>query len=195
MKHLIILLFSTIFLYSCDPDVPGEGITLPQMEFEMQVYSDSSFIKLGDTIYLYSSIPSKLNNGIIIEEGEASIDLYMGYSSQIPIEIFGFETVKNNEHTGIFTLDGEIVISPTTSNIVNINALPVGDSIKVRIGFIPKKVGTYTFYTQSLFYEGKIGKTRTNPTFKNSTKNFDVLWRLSTEDLNFSKQYLFAVYE
>ncbi len=197
MKNIIIyLLVFSFVLSSCDPDVAGEGITLPAMEFGFKISPDTAYIKLGDTITLKSSISSTLSNGVKIEDGEATIDLFIGYANQIPITTFSFEAAIPNEYLNVYASKGGINISETTGKVTNIYALPYGDSIQVEIAFVPLKKGTYCFQVQSMFYEGSKGKTRTQPTFDVKDFNWS-LWQKEPQpnpnDGIYNRTYYFAV--
>ena len=198
MKKYLVLLLSTLVFISCEPDPIDEGITLPEMEFGLIVSPDSAYIKLGDTLTLHASIPSILSNGVKIEDGKATIDLYMGYTPQVPVTVFQFETVIVDDHVNVIAGKGSIRISPKTGKIVEIYAHPYGDSIQVAMEFIPLKVGTYNFKVQSMFYEGKKGKTRTVPKFAMEDTHWDLCQIIDVPtphpgEENYYKSYWFAV--
>lgn len=174
MKKYLVLLLSVLTLISCDPDPLVEGITLPEMEFGLQVSPDTAYIKRGDTLTLYASIPSTLSNGVKIEDGKATIDLFMSYRNEIPALHMNNETVVVGTHLNVLEEKGSIRIYPSTNNIVEIYAHPYGDSIQVAIKFIPLKTGTFRFSVQSMFYEGKKGKTRTVPKFAMKDTHWDL---------------------
>ncbi len=194
MKKAIILIVVSILFYSCDPDVPGEGITLPAMEFGLKVSPDTAYIKLGDTVTLKGSIPSTLSNGVKIEDGKALIDLFIGYINQIPITTFSFEAAKPNEYINLYSLYGGVNINDKTAKVTHIYALPYGDSIQVEIAFVPLRIGTYGFQVQSMFYEGSKGKTRTQPKFDMLNDHYNELWHLEGDNM-YKQKYLFAVRE
>lgn len=198
MKKYLVLLLSVLTLISCDPDPLVEGITLPEMEFGLKISPDTAYIKLGDTLTLYASIPSTLSNGVKIEDGKATIDLYMGYTPEIPVYNFQFEGVVVDNHLNVIEDKGSIRISPQTGKIVEIYAHPYVDSIQVAMKFIPLTVGTYCFQTQSMFYKGSKGKTRTIPKFNMPNHHFDELWKIPGDnyqpgDQGYDSRYLFAV--
>ncbi len=196
----MVLFLSVLTLISCDPkDMADEGIDLPPMEFGLKVSPDTAYIKLGDTLTLYASIPSTLSNGVKIEDGKATIDLYMGYRNEIPALHTNNEAVVVGTHLNILEEKGSIRISPQTGKIVEIYAHPYGDSIQVAIKFIPLKKGTFRFSVQSMFYEGKKGKTRTVPKFDVENPHWDDLWKIeghpapSVNESIYYRNYFFAV--
>ena len=199
MRKYLVLLLSVLTLISCDPkDMPNEGIDLPEMEFGLQVSPDTAYIKLGDTLTLYASIPSTLSNGVKIEDGKATIDLFMGYTPEIPVYNFQFEGVVIDNHLNVIEDKGSIRISPQTGKIVEIYAHPYGDSIQVAMKFIPLKVGTYIMQPKSMFYEGKQGKTRAIPKFAMEDTHWD-LYQIPGDpspnpgEDSYYKSYWFAV--
>jgi len=200
MKKVVIILCVCfgMLLYSCEPDPSKEGINLPPMEMGLQITPDTAFIKLGDTVWLRSSISSTLSNGVKIEDGKATIDLFIGYINQVPVVDFAFEAAIPNDHLQIYSTLGGINISSNTSKITDIYALPYGDSIQVEIAFIPLKKGTYAFEVQSMFYEGKQGKTRTVPKFDMLDTHWD-LQQIPNQTIplpgttEYYTSYLFAV--
>lgn len=200
MKRLISVLAIIIFLPSCDPDVAGEGVNLPEMEFDLNLNPHSAYLQLGDTITLSTTISNILSNGVHIDDGKATIDLYMGYTQQIPITTFGFETVEVGNHVNLLEKKGEIRIYESTNSIVEVYVLPYGDSLKLEVAFIPLKIGTYSFQVQSKFYEGSKGKTRTLPKFNMPNHHFDTLWKVEGDNyqpgnIGYDSRYLFAVTE
>ena len=198
MKKYLVLFLSTLVFISCEPAPIDEGITLPEMEFGLIVSPDSAYIKLGDTLTLHASIPSILSNGVKIEDGKATIDLYMGYRNEIPVLHTNNEAVVVGTHLNILEEKGSVRISPNTGKIVEIYALPYGDSIQVEMKFIPLKTGTYVIQTYSKFYEGKKGKTRTIPKFAMEDTHWD-LYQIPGDPApapgedNYYKSYWFAV--
>lgn len=189
------------FFMSCDPDVPGEGITLPTMNFNIKINPDTAYIKLGDTLTISSSISNNLNNGIIITDGIAKINLFFGYCAETPVNASTFTGSVHNEHFKIVDIaKGGINISTTTNKIKEIYASTSNDSIQLEISLIPLKVGTYVFQVQSLFFEGSQGRTRTNPKFNMPNHHFDELRKDVSYDIipgsdGYDSRYNFAVYE
>lgn len=199
MKNLLIIILGSAFIYSCDPDIPGEGITLPVMEFGFKVSPDTAYIKLGDTIILSASIPNTLDNGIEINDGIATISSSISYSNEIPIETFNFHPAYENEFIKLISSIGNYDAA-STGQITNFYAIPMGDSIKFEIKIVPLIIGTYSIHLYSKFYEGSQGKTRTQPKFDME----DVHWDLyqvpeypapNPSDEGYYKSYRFAVYE
>ncbi len=187
-------------LQSCEPMPAEEGITLPAIDIGLKVNPDTAYVKLGDTVYLTASVSSTLSNGVKLEDGKATIDLYMGYTNQIPITEFHFETIEKDLHTKIITNKGDIRVYPSTGNIVEIYALPYGDSLRLSIAFVPQKKGSYCFQVQSMFYEGKKGKTRTQPFFDMNDVHWDLYQIPELDSLKplpgtpeYYKSYYFAV--
>ncbi len=202
MKRFALIILSCIIwgFTSCDPDVPGEEINLPEMHFGFKVFPDTAYIKLGDTIILHSSIPSTLSNGIKVEDGKATIDLFMSQRDEIPVVNIDNETVVIGTHMDLLEEKGSIRINPSTNKIVELYAYPYEDSIQVRIKFIPLKTGTFRFSAQSKFYEGSSGKTRTQPYFDMEDTHWD-LYQIPEHpgpnpgEESYYKSYWFAVYE
>ncbi len=199
MNKYLVLLLSVLTLISCDPkDMANEGITLPPMEFGLKVSPDTAYIKLGDTLTLYASIPSTLSNGVKIEDGKATIDLFMGYRTEVPATNVNNEAVVVGTHLNILEEKGSVRISPQTGKIVEIYAHPYGDSIQVEMKFIPLKTGTYVMQVYSKFYEGKKGKTRTIPKFAMEDTHWD-LYQIPGDpspnpgEDSYYKSYWFAV--
>lgn len=199
MKHLIILLFSTIFLYSCDPDVPGEGITLPHMEFGFKVNPDTDFIKIGDTIKITTAISNILRDGTIIKDGIATISASIGYSDEIPLKKTGMLPAKNGLEIDVIEFFGTTTFNKSGS-IGDLIAYLNEDSITLKIGIIPKKKGTYCIQLSSKFFEGTQGKTRTQPYFDMEDCHWDLYQVAEYPGPNpgeegYNKSYWFAVYE
>ncbi len=194
MRQSILLLFTLLLLMqSCEPMPGDEGITLPPINIGLKVSPDTAYVKLGDTVYLTASVPNTLSNGVKLEDGKATINLYHGYISEIPIITFDFEEVTDNIDSKFIVEKGGIQYMQNERKILNIDLLPYGDSLQLSIAFVPLKKGTYTFYIQSMFYEGSKGKTRTQPYYINTNHNFDELWHIPENDYDYDRQYLFAV--
>jgi hypothetical protein len=60
------MLSVVLFATSCDPDVAGEKITLPPMEFAFKVSPDTSFLRVGDTFSMHASLSTTLWGKVII---------------------------------------------------------------------------------------------------------------------------------
>lgn len=199
MKNLLIIILGSVFIYSCDPDIPGEGINLPAMNFGFKVSPDTAFIKLGDTLTLHTSISNILENGVVVKDGKAVMSGNILYKDEIPISVFGFIGDLVDEYLYIKTVWGDVDIH-TTGLIREYHAYPTEDSIKFELKIIPRKVGTYGIYLYSNFFEGSQGKTRTQPFFDISNNHFDELWKIPGDELGpgdygYDNAYLFAVYE
>lgn len=200
MNKVFVLVLMILFLSSCDPDVPGEDITLPTMEFGINVFPDTAYIKLGDTITIHSGISSTLSDGVKITDGKATIDLYMAYSPEMPITTISSYTAEEGTHFSFKLEKGDIRVNPTTNKLAEIYAIPYDDSILVMINFIPLKIGTYCFQVQSKFFEGSQGKTRTDPKFDMEDTHWD-LWQVAEHpgpnpgEKEYYTSYWFAVYE
>lgn len=200
MKKLLIILLSSVTLVSCDPDIPGEGITLPQMEFGFKVSPDTAYIKLGDTITLSASISNVLTNGTVITDGKAVIDLNYAISDEIPLLTSSFKTALYDDDFKLQILIGDIDINASTKKISSMYAVPFEENISIDIKIIPLKKGTHIFALYSKFFEGSQGKTRTQPFFEMPNHHFDELWEipggeLGPGDYGYDNRYLFAVYE
>lgn len=199
MRNLLIIILGSVFIYSCDPDIPGEGITLPAMKFGFKVSPDTAYIKLGDTIILSASIPSTLDNGVKITDGIATISTSITYSENIPIETNIFIPAYKDIYMFIDNEIGDFKTA-STGQIIDFYAIPFGDSIKLKFKITPLKTGTYCLGVASKFFEGSQGKTRTQPYFEMSNHNFDKFWKIPEEiykegDDVYERGYLFAVYE
>jgi len=200
-KTIILLVISSIFLCSCDPDVANEGITLPQIDFPFVIDKDTSHIKLGDTLRISCTISSILSDGTKLRDGKAAIKIGSGYSPEIPImDNYTQKTAKEGIDFSIINEDGLMEIQEQSSNLLQISVYPNGgDSIKVAFLYIPLKTGTHSFDLASLFFEGTQGKTRTNPYFNITDNNINLFWQVpnmpatSPNDPAYNKQYYFAV--
>lgn len=198
MKNLLIIFLSSITLISCDPDIPGEGINLPEMEFGIKIHPDTAYIKLGDTINVSASIYNTLSNGVRITDGKAVMDFGCVRFFETPVIDYNKITTCEEEVDFVLFEDfGKVIIN--SKKIREIHAYPYGDSIVVSFRFIPLKKGTFNFYISSKFFEGSQGKTRTQPYFDMINHNFeDHLWRVDDRkpgDYSYESNYLFAVYE
>lgn len=202
MKKLLIIFLSSVILVSCDPDIPGEGINLPEMEFGFKISPDTVYIKVGDTITLSASISNVLSDGTIIMDGKAVIDFGCVRYFETPIiDNYKLSTCVNGIDFQLIKEIGEVYIQSGTGNIRELYAYPHGDSIKCSFYFIPLKQGTYSFLLSHKFYEGSEGKTRTNSFFYIKDNNGEELWKvpgmpaLTPDDPSYKRLYYFAVYE
>ncbi|HTO15204.1 MAG TPA: hypothetical protein VLZ83_05520 [Edaphocola sp.] len=199
MKKLLLICFGLLLLASCEPDIIGEGINLPEMKFGFNVSPDTSYVKVGDTITLFASIPSTLNNGVKITDGKAIIAASMGYKNEIPFQNLAMKSAKIKEEFELIEFAGGVTYT-LSGSIREFFAFIDGDSIKFAAKIIPKKFGTYAIQLSSKFYEGSAGKTRTRPSFD----MLDTHWDLhqipgypapQPGEESYFKSYWFAVYE
>lgn len=169
MKHLIILLFSTIFLYSCDPDIPGEGVTFEPLDFTFTVKNDSAIQQFGDTMFFHSSLPNinKLNGG--------KLNIFASFY------YFDTDTIRYIEDIQRGYEDSEYRIffnkgtyeNHSTGFLREIRLYPRGeDSLIFDFYFIPLKRGIHKLVFRSSFYEGEDGKARTNAKFDVTNPNW-----------------------
>lgn len=162
----LLLIFFLLFFLSCDPDVPGEGINLPPLEFAFKVNPDTAYIKVGDTLTLESSISSTLDGGVTLSDGEAILGFLFWYYPYNPITQAGGEHALEDNHYNVVIEEGGFIYNTNPSNRVqDLKTWPKGDSLKIKYHFFFLKKGVYVFALSSKFYEGSKGKTRTSPYF------------------------------
>lgn len=201
MKKLFNIIFVLILFSSCEPDVASEGVNLPPIDFPFNIENDTAYLKLGDTLIVSTIISNILSDGSKITDGKASIKIGSSYSSEIPIvDGNSFKRAKNDYEFSYLITEGSILIQENSSNLYHLYAYPSKeDSIKITLYYIPLKKGTFSFDLSSLFYEGTIGKTRTNPFFNVINNNGEELWQvpnmpaIQPNDPAYNKHYYFAV--
>jgi len=199
MKKILFIFLSSLTLISCDPDIPGEGITLPQMEFGFKVFPDTAYIRTGDTLTITTNISNLLENDIRINDGKAVIGTYIGFTEEMPYKNWGMISAKNYDHIELIEITGGVTYNKSGS-IGDLIAYLNEDSITLKIGIIPKKKGTYCIQLSSKFFEGSQGKTRTQPYFDMEDCHWDLYQVAEYPGSNpgeegYNKSYWFAVYE
>lgn len=199
MKKYAAILSGIFFFSSCDPDVSGEGINLPYLEFGIKVFPDTAYIKVGDTLTISASISNTLDDGVTITDGKAVIGAGIAHSHETPVETFNFHSQLFDEYLDIFNIHGGVNIH-SSGMIREFQAVPIGDSIKFELKLIPKKTGTFNINSASMFFEGSQGKTRTYPYFDVGDLHWDLTQIPGSpppkpEEQSYNKSYWFAVYE
>ncbi len=200
-KQLYKLIIFILVASSCDPDVANEGVNLPQIDFPFTIENDSSHFKLGDTLKVSAIVSNILSDGTKLSDGKASIKIGNSYSNEIPILNSSTQRrAKNEIEFKVINLEGAIYIQETTSNLYHLYSfVEEEDSMKISFYYIPLKTGTYSFDLASLFFEGKQGKTRTNPFFNINDNHGEILWQvpnmpaISPNDPSYKRYYYFAV--
>lgn len=200
----ILLVLLSVLFSACDPDVAGEGINLPPMEFAFEVSPDTAYMKVGDTFTIQASISSTLSNGVKLTDGEGSVSIYISRGFEIPRVSFDDNfTALNNEDYKIIIEKGGVKWGKNEVNqIRSFSSSPTGDSIIMAYKFVFLKKGTYVIGGfQPLFYEGSKGKTRWNAYFNVTNPHWNELWQVSdvpapsiNED-SYKKSYLIAITE
>lgn len=194
------LLFGCFLLFnSCDPDIPGEGITLPSLNLGIKLQPDTSYIKIGDTVEIYSKISNRLSDGTIIKDGKGIVGVVFSRSNETLITSLSFKSAKVGVDFEYEIIEGNVELN-SSGSLHELIAIPIDDSISFKIKVIPLKSGIYGLYISSKFFEGSQGKTRTQPYFDMPNHHFDELWKIPGDnykagDYTYDTNYLFAVYE
>jgi hypothetical protein len=182
-KCLLFTFFSGSLLLnaSCDPDVAGEGVNLPQLNYPFKVSPDTAYIKIGDTLTIQSSISSTLANGIKITNGQSEIKCYIGFWGTVPItDPDNFDEVYDGKDYKIIAIAGAVKYNDKVDGLVlGLTTTPGGDSLKMNYKIIFNRKGVFQFSFYSGFYEGSKGKTRTRGYFNVPDPNWNELWKLS----------------
>ena len=189
---------------SCDPDVAGEKITLPPMEFGFKVTPNTAIHRVGDTLTLHASISTKIGDGIILDDGQGEVWIYIGKSDTIPF-------ISNSDlHTALNNIDYQLIVEGGGANFASDNpnylfrltSTPAGDSLIMSYKFVLLKPGAYRFdVNNSSFYEGSKGKARWSAKFDVGNPHWDSLWQVAgnptpnPSEEYYYKNYLIAVTE
>lgn len=206
MRVLVFILFfvALVATSSCDPDVAGEKITLPPMEFAFKVSPDTAFVKVGDTVTMHASLSTTLSEGIKLEDGYGEVWIAIAKSINIP---FGsnndLSSALNNEDYKLIIEEGGVKFaSANPGNLIRINTTPTGDSLIMSYKFVMLKPGAYRFDINGpSFYEGSKGKARWSARFDVANPNWDTLWQIvghsapQPNENHYFRNYLVAVTE
>jgi len=201
-RGAILLMLLGILFTSCDPDVAGEGIDLPAMEFDFRVSPDTAYLKVGDTFTMHAAISSLLSNGVILTDGEGEIWFGMSKSENIP------RTSEEDFSIPLNNIDYKIIIDVggvkwiDNNQIFRLTYFPKEDSIIMSYKFVFLKKGLYQIGGfQSSFYEGTKGKTRANAHFDVINPHWNEFWQVTgspaptPNDYYYYNHYLIAVTE
>jgi hypothetical protein len=202
MKTVIFMLSVVLFATSCDPDVAGEKITLPPMEFAFKVSPDTSFLRVGDTFSMHASLSTTLSNGIKLEDGYGEIGIFVGKSNNIPVNSNLSLALNNTDYKLIIEGGGVKFATGDPNHLIRMTSTPTGDSLIMDYKFIMLEPGVFRFdINSSSFFEGSKGKARWSARFNVANPNWDSLWRIPgnpmpqpSEDY-YSRNYLIAVTE
>jgi hypothetical protein len=199
--NAILLIF---FLASCDPDVAGEKITLPPMEFAFKVNPDTSVLRVGDTLSMHASLNTSLGTGIKLEDGYGEVGIFISRGDSIPkiSENDIFTALNNVDYKLIVEGGGVKFATGNPDHLIRITSTPTGDSLIMSYKFVFLKKGLFRFNIgSSSFFEGSKGKARWSARFNVANPNWDSLWRIPgnpmpqpSEDY-YSRNYLIAVTE
>lgn len=149
---------------SCDPDVTGEGISLPAINFKILVVPDTSYFQVGDTFTLFSSFKNDLE-GVKLTDGKGVVAFWISRFEEIPI------TESTEGEGGVNGVDYILIedygrAEFTTSNKVNKYSIRIdSDSLRIKMRIKLLKTGVYSFYFAPSFYEGSKGKGRVDGEF------------------------------
>jgi hypothetical protein len=171
MKVLITAIFLLCFATSCDPDVAGEKINLPNIQLPLSVYPDTIEINIGDSFSFYGAVSNDLD-GVTLEGGEGRLSASIGYFSANPITTQNSAVIaKEGFHYEIVQQFGEAIFADDAINTYKIDVR--NDSLRLGMKFKLLQSGIYQFYVSSNFYQGNQGKSRVNPKFNVSDPHWN----------------------
>jgi hypothetical protein len=155
-----LIFFIIIVMQACDPICTDLD---PTYNFSVMasVFPSKDSISVGDTVYLISSFPSTLINqsGELIDYSNAkSIGCAIGFNDLNKVSVNDSSTTKSFSYEN---LEGEIYNdkkAPTPWLVDQIKYEEVKDSYHLKIGFIPKKPGTYALIITDLYSSGLINR-------------------------------------
>lgn len=169
MKNYFYILIFVFGCLSCDPDVVGEKITLPDMNFNVNLAPDTAYLKIGDTLRIRSSLNTNYSgNNINLTEGEPLIGAYIGYYRNETYPITNADSVEqaleNNQYKIILS-KGRLKYNSSKPLILGFIPQIYNDSFLFDAKIVFNKVGLYSISLSSNIYESNQGKARTNARF------------------------------
>lgn len=195
MRIIIFILSLSILATSCDPDVAGEKINLPNIQLPLSVHPDIIEINVGDSFSFYGAVVNDLG-GVKLEGGEGRLSASIGYFSTNPITAQNSAvTAKEGIHYELVKQFGDVILVDETINTYKIDIR--NDSLRLGMKFKLLQPGIYQFYVSSNFYQGNQGKSRINPKFN----VFDPHWNFfqngipnpTPDQATYYQSYLVAV--
>jgi hypothetical protein len=175
MKVLISVCF-LLFLASCDPDVAGEKITLPPMNFLVDLNIDTTRLSIGDTLNLRTSLNTNYAGGnIVLNEGQPLLNAYIGYFKNISYPITNVDSVEqaiDGNHYKLFLSKGSIKFNSNKPLVLGFIPNIYNDSFVFDTKIVFNKKGLFAIELSQGFYESSQGKARTNSKFSSTNLNW-----------------------
>lgn len=176
MRTLTIILFF-LLLSSCDPDVAGEKVTLPTMDFAFNISPDTVFLKVGDTLDLRTSLNTDYaDDNNVLTQGEPLIGAYIGYFGNTIYPITNTDSVAqalDGSHYKLILSKGDVKYNNNKPLILGFIPKIYTDSFIFEAKIIFNKVGLFAIDLNSSFYESSQGKARTNAKFTANNLNWN----------------------
>ena len=202
MKVLIVAIVIFCFATSCDPDVAGEKISLPQMNFLVNLNLDTTHLSIGDTLNLRTSLNTNYaGNNIVLTEGEALLNAYIGYFKNTAYPITNTDSVEqaiDGNHYKILLSNGRVIYNSSKPLLLGFVSQIYNDSFVFDTKIVFNKKGLFAIELSSGFYESPKGKARTNPKFSSNNLNwqyynFPSSQNPSQSEENYYRRYTIAV--